>query len=223
MCRVGRSIPPHGKGESGVGRRGAASGKAGEGHSPWVGGGMAVGGPAGQVRGPCRRSGGAGVGASDSRPARQARAAGQAGGSLAGRRRAGRVSLLPPPPAGAGLSGVIFARFGLPVRSAPCEMVPLRGVAVTAPGKASSARLSVLPVPGREVFRRSGLIAFQAGCGNSKPHSFSGFRCLVCLRWEPVKPQREIRSAVPLPCAAGAALPDRCESVTLVFFLLRFQ
>lgn len=32
-------------------------------------------------------------------------------------------------------------------------------------------------------------------------------------------PQRETRSAVPLPCAAGAALPDRCESVTLVFFV----
>lgn len=34
-------------------------------------------------------------------------------------------------------------------------------------------------------------------------------------------PQRETKSAVPLPCAAGAALPDRCESVTLFFFVVK--
>lgn len=127
MCRVGRSIPPHRKGESVAGWGGKRPPQARRDS---------------QLPGPCRRSGGAGVGAGDPRTARQARAE---GGSLGGRRRAGRVSLLPP--AGAGLSGVGFARLVLPVRAAPCEMVPLPGVAVTAPGKAPSAKRSALPLP----------------------------------------------------------------------------
>lgn len=62
-------------------------------------------------------------------------------------RAEGGRGLTPPAPLGGSRTERSSGRFGLPVRSAPCEMVPLRGVAVTAPGKASSARRSALPVP----------------------------------------------------------------------------
>lgn len=77
-------------------RRVGASGEAGEGPSPWAGGGMAVGGRAGQSLRPCPQPGGAGVRAGAPRTARQARAAGPGG-------RAGREENGAGPRGGPGL------------------------------------------------------------------------------------------------------------------------
>lgn len=118
-------------------------------------GGMAVGGRAGQSLGPRRQSGGAGVGAGLPRTARQARAprrgqrpggSAEAGGARGGPRRLPRPRPLGgwQTPAGAGL---IFPHVALLVHAGPHKMVSLRGVAVTAAGRVSSAERSALRSP----------------------------------------------------------------------------
>lgn len=117
------------------------------------------------------------------------------------------------PPVGAGLSGVIFAHFALPVHAVPYRAASLRGVAVMAPCRASSARRSAPRVPaggpreGRAVVLRRAAETKRAQLLRFSVFGLRGRADLKAyLKWKPEGPSPE---GGPI----GGSLAFRCHSL----------